>query len=69
MGDVERPLEERLERAGASGRRCRHDACGEDRRSEGAALGNLGASGSTRNQEIENLLWSLYNKVDFTFNY
>jgi hypothetical protein len=34
-----------------------------------AALGNLGASGSTRNQEIENLLWSLYNKVDFTFNY
>ena len=34
-----------------------------------AALGNLGAAGSTRNQEIENLLWALYNKVDFTFNY
>jgi hypothetical protein len=34
-----------------------------------AAVGNLGAAGSTRNQEIENLLWSLYNKVDFTFNY
>ena len=34
-----------------------------------AAVGNLGAAGSARNQEIENLLWSLYNKVDFIFNY
>jgi hypothetical protein len=23
----------------------------------------------TRNQSAENLLWSLYNKVDFVFNY
>jgi hypothetical protein len=23
----------------------------------------------TRNQKVENLLWSLYNKVDFIFNY
>jgi hypothetical protein len=32
------------------------------------ALGHL-SNGSTRNQELENLLWSLYNKVDFVFNY
>lgn len=32
------------------------------------ALGNL-ATASTRNQEAQNLLWSLYNKVDFIFNY
>ena len=31
-----------------------------------AALANLK---SNRSQEAENLLWSLYNKVDFTFNY
>ena len=34
-----------------------------------AAVGNLSSAGSNRNQEIENLLWSLYNKVDFVFNY
>lgn len=32
-----------------------------------AALGQL-ATGN-RNQQAENLLWSLYNKVDFVFNY
>lgn len=32
------------------------------------ALGNL-ASTSTRSAEAQNLLWSLYNKVDFIFNY
>ena len=32
-----------------------------------AALGNLKAG--NRTQEAENLLWSLYNKVDFIFNY
>ena len=32
------------------------------------ALGNL-ANTSTRSQEAQNLLWSLYNKVDFIFNY
>lgn len=32
------------------------------------AMNNLSNS-STRNQELENLLWSLYNKVDFVFNY
>jgi len=32
------------------------------------ALGNL-ASTATRSAEAQNLLWSLYNKVDFTFNY
>jgi len=26
-------------------------------------------SGGNRSQAIENLLWSLYNKVDFIFNY
>ena len=31
------------------------------------AMGHLAAA-STRNQELENLLWSLYNKVDFDFN-
>ncbi len=32
------------------------------------ALGNL-ANTSTRNAEAQDLLWSLYNKVDFIFNY
>ncbi len=32
------------------------------------ALGNL-STASTRTQEAQNLLWSLYNKVDFIFNY
>jgi len=32
------------------------------------AMSHLGNT-STRNQELENLLWSLYNKVDFIFNY
>lgn len=34
----------------------------------GAAMSHLGGA-STRNQELENLLWSLYNKVDFIYNY
>ena len=33
-----------------------------------AALANL-STASTRNSEAQNLLWSLYNKVDFIFNY
>ncbi|HYL78968.1 MAG TPA: DUF1553 domain-containing protein [Bryobacteraceae bacterium] len=33
-----------------------------------AAMGHIG-NASTRNVELENLLWSLYNKVDFIFNY
>jgi hypothetical protein len=33
-----------------------------------AALANL-SNAATRKQEAQNLLWSLYNKVDFTFNY
>ena len=32
------------------------------------ATGNL-ANTSTRSVEAQNLLWSLYNKVDFIFNY
>ena len=32
------------------------------------ALGNL-SNTATRTQEAQNLLWSLYNKVDFIFNY
>ncbi len=32
------------------------------------ALQNL-SNAQTRNQEAQNLLWSLYNKVDFVFNY
>lgn len=32
------------------------------------AVNNL-QNGGNRNQEAENLLWSLYNKVDFVFNY
>lgn len=32
------------------------------------AMQNL-SNTSTRNQEAQNLLWSLYNKVDFIFNY
>jgi hypothetical protein len=35
-----------------------------------AALKTLeGTSGTARTQRAENLLWSLYNKVDFIFNY
>ncbi len=33
-----------------------------------AAVANL-STASTRNAEAENLLWSLFNKVDFLFNY
>lgn len=33
-----------------------------------AAMSHL-SNTSTRSQEIEDLLWSLYNKVDFVFNY
>jgi len=33
------------------------------------AMGNLGGTGAARNAQLENLLWSLYNKVDFVFNY
>ncbi len=32
-----------------------------------AAVANI--NGGNRSQEIENLMWSLYNKVDFIFNY
>jgi hypothetical protein len=32
------------------------------------AMGHLSGT-ATRNTELENLLWSLYNKVDFVFNY
>jgi hypothetical protein len=32
------------------------------------AMGHL-SSASTRSTELENLLWALYNKVDFVFNY
>ena len=32
------------------------------------AMGHLSSS-ATRSQELEDLLWSLYNKVDFIFNY
>jgi hypothetical protein len=35
-----------------------------------AAMGHLNnASPAVRIRELENLLWSLYNKVDFVFNY
>jgi hypothetical protein len=34
-----------------------------------ANLANFKSAGTTRNQEATNLLWTLYNKVDFTFNY
>lgn len=33
------------------------------------ALGNLGGNATARAAEAENLLWSLFNKVDFLFNY
>ena len=33
------------------------------------ALKNLTGAGAARNTQLENLLWSLYNKVDFVFNY
>ncbi|HYL38710.1 MAG TPA: DUF1549 domain-containing protein [Bryobacteraceae bacterium] len=33
------------------------------------SLMNLNSSGTGRNKQLENLLWSLYNKVDFVFNY
>jgi hypothetical protein len=32
-----------------------------------AAMGHL--TTGTRTAELENLMWSLYNKVDFIFNY
>lgn len=34
-----------------------------------ANLANFKSAGTTRAQEATNLLWTLYNKVDFTFNY
>jgi len=34
-----------------------------------SAMSGLTASGTARNPQLENLLWSLYNKVDFVFNY
>jgi hypothetical protein len=35
-----------------------------------AALANMqGTSGTARQQRVEDLLWTLYNKVDFVFNY
>ncbi len=33
------------------------------------ALASLPASGVARNSAVQNLVWSLYNKVDFFFNY
>ncbi len=33
------------------------------------ALSALTGSGAARSAQLENLLWSLYNKVDFVFNY
>jgi hypothetical protein len=33
------------------------------------ALANLPASGTTRPTAVQDLVWSLYNKVDFVFNY
>jgi hypothetical protein len=33
------------------------------------ALGNFPASGANRTTPIQDLVWSLYNKVDFVFNY
>jgi hypothetical protein len=33
------------------------------------AMFNLNSTGTARNAQLENLLWSLYNKVDFVFNY
>jgi hypothetical protein len=33
------------------------------------AMMNLNSAGSGRNAQLQNLLWSLYNKVDFVFNY
>ena len=34
-----------------------------------AAMTTLSGTGTARNAQLENLLWSLYNKVDFVFNY
>jgi hypothetical protein len=34
-----------------------------------ANLANFKSAGTTRAQEATNLLWTLYNKVDFIFNY
>ena len=34
-----------------------------------SAMGSLTGTGTARNPQLENLLWSLYNKVDFVFNY
>ena len=36
---------------------------------EMTAASNHLSNATTRNQELEDLLWSLYNKVDFVFNY
>jgi hypothetical protein len=33
------------------------------------AMFNVNSTGTARNAQLENLLWSLYNKVDFVFNY
>jgi hypothetical protein len=33
------------------------------------AMASLSGTGAARNPQLENLLWSLYNKVDFVFNY
>ena len=33
------------------------------------ALASLTGTGAAHNAQLENLLWSLYNKVDFVFNY
>jgi len=33
------------------------------------AMGSLTATGTARNPQLENLLWTLYNKVDFVYNY
>ena len=33
------------------------------------ALATLPASGANRTPAIQDLVWSLYNKVDFVFNY
>jgi hypothetical protein len=33
------------------------------------AMATLPASGTTRNTAVQDLVWSLYNKVDFVFNY
>jgi hypothetical protein len=34
-----------------------------------SAMASLSGTGTARNAQLENLLWSLYNKVDFVYNY